>query len=128
MLPDILHSLHRLAHGNWRSRLVHKQIGDFAVMFLTTGVVLTAGALSLFQLLLRRGISALSGMAKRLATRLKLLPPWRGCDHIAALDRRRAISTRELGENRIDCALSNFMMAVITGGFRARCTSIHGAI
>ncbi|KCZ94358.1 NADH-quinone oxidoreductase subunit L [Hyphomonas johnsonii] len=51
MLPDIFLYFIVLAPGLVAlTGLVHKQIGDSAVMFLTTGVVLAAGALSLFQL------------------------------------------------------------------------------
>tara|TARA_R110000751_G_scaffold24143_12_gene66429 strand:- start:30731 stop:32860 length:2130 start_codon:yes stop_codon:yes gene_type:complete len=51
MLPDIFILFIVLAPGIVAlTGLVHKQIGDKLVMFLTTGVVLTAGALSLFQL------------------------------------------------------------------------------
>ena len=51
MLPDIFILFIVLAPGIVAlTGLAHKQIGDKPVMFLTTGVVLTAGALSLFQL------------------------------------------------------------------------------
>tara|TARA_R110000787_G_scaffold31783_10_gene84207 strand:- start:13377 stop:15503 length:2127 start_codon:yes stop_codon:yes gene_type:complete len=51
MLPDIFILFIVLAPGIVAlTGLVHKQIGDGPVMFLTTGTVLAAGALSLFQL------------------------------------------------------------------------------
>ncbi|KJS37737.1 MAG: NADH:ubiquinone oxidoreductase subunit L [Hyphomonas sp. BRH_c22] len=51
MLPDIFILFIVLAPGIVAlTGLVHKQIGDGPVMFLTTGTVLLAGALSLFQL------------------------------------------------------------------------------
>lgn len=51
MLPDIFILFIVLGPGIVAlTGLVHKQIGDGAVMFLTTGTVLVAGALSVFQL------------------------------------------------------------------------------
>jgi NADH-quinone oxidoreductase subunit L len=51
MLPDIFILFIVLAPGLVAlTGLIHKQIGDLPVMALTTGVVLTAGALSLVQL------------------------------------------------------------------------------
>ena len=51
MLPDALLLFIVLAPGLVAlTGLVHKIIGDKIVMVATTGVVLTAGALSLFQL------------------------------------------------------------------------------
>ena len=115
MLPDIFILFIVLAPGIVAlTGLVHKQIGDKLVMFLTTGVVLTAGALSLFQLFAyAAGIGggdghgeaaghAVEAVAAHGAHVITLLP-W---IDVGAFQANWAI--------RVD-ALSIVMMAVITG-------------
>ena len=118
MLPDFFILFIVLAPGLVAlSGLVHKWIGDRVVMFLTTGVVLTAGALSLYQLIAyAAGAVAVHGggeehhaslVAAAASMELKqhiiTLMPW---IHVGEFEANWAI--------RVD-ALSIVMMAVITG-------------
>ncbi len=115
MLPDFLILFIVLAPGIVAlSGLVHKQIGDGPVMILTTGTVLLAGALSLFQLFaFATGIHGAEGHAEELGHAVEAvatngahvitLMPW---IDVGAFQANWAI--------RID-TLSIVMMAVITG-------------
>ena len=118
MLPDFFLLFIVLAPGFVAlTGLVHKWIGDRLVMILTTGVVLTAGALSLYQLIAyAAGAVAVHGggeehhaslVAATASMELKqhiiTLMPW---IHVGEFEANWAV--------RVD-ALSIVMMAVITG-------------
>ncbi|WP_321489518.1 NADH-quinone oxidoreductase subunit L [uncultured Hyphomonas sp.] len=92
--------------------LFHKQIGDKVVMFATTGVVLTAGALSLFQLFAYA--AGIGGHAEEAAHH--------GAEHGAAITQHiiTLMPWIHVGDFQADWAirvdtLSIVMMAVITG-------------
>ena len=115
MLPDFLILFIVLAPGIVAlSGLIHKQIGDAPVMILTTGTVLLAGALSLYQLFAyAAGIHGAEGHAEEVGHAVEAvatngahiitLMPW---IDVGAFHANWAI--------RID-TLSIVMMAVITG-------------
>ena len=117
MLPDILLLYIVLAPGLVAlTGLVHKQIGDRIVMSLTTAVVLSAGALSLIQLIAY--VAGLGGQTGAEEHHASLVAATTGVElkqHIITL--MPWISVGEFQANwaiRVD-TLSIVMMAVITG-------------
>jgi NADH-quinone oxidoreductase subunit L len=115
MLPDIFIIFIVLAPGIVAlTGLVHKQIGDLPVMFLTTGVVLTAGALSLFQLFAyAAGIVGAEGHGEAAGHAVEAVAA-NGAHVITLLPWIDVGNFHANWAIRID-ALSIVMMAVITG-------------
>ena len=115
MLPDIFILFIVLAPGIVAlTGLVHKQIGDGPVMFLTTGVVLTAGALSLFQLFAyAAGIGGAEGHGEAAGHAVEAVAA-NGAHVITLLPWIDVGNFHANWAIRID-ALSIVMMAVITG-------------
>jgi len=115
MLPDIFILFIVLAPGLAAlTGLVQKQIGDLSVMFLTTGVVLMAGALSLFQLFAyAAGIVGAEGHGEAAGHAVEAV----GANGAHVITLLPWIDVGNFQANwaiRVD-ALSIVMMAVITG-------------